>query len=113
MALYEDLNDRLRSHLGNRSGLTEKRMMGGMCFLLNGHMICGADRTKEGERRFIFRVGKDNHEAAHGLPGAVSMVQGGRVMSGLFFLSDDDASDEVLDTWLDLAVSHALTLKPK
>jgi len=113
MALVEDLNDRLRTHLGNRAGLTEKRMMGGMCFLLNGHMICGADRTKEGERRYIFRVGKDNHDRAGGFPGAVPMVQGGRVMSGLFFVSDDDASDEVLQTWLDLAVSHALTLTPK
>jgi len=113
MALDEDLNDRLRAHLGKRSGLAEKKMMGGMCFLLNGHMICGADRTKEGERRFIFRVGKDNHDRANALPGAMPMIQGGRVMSGLFFVGDDDASDEVLDTWLDLAVSHALTLTPK
>jgi hypothetical protein len=113
MAIDEDLNDRLRSHLGNRSGLAEKRMMGGMCFLLNGHMICGADRTKEGERRFIFRVGKNNHDTGSVLPGAAPMVQGGRVMSGLFFVGDDDASDEALEAWLDLAVSNALTLKPK
>lgn len=113
MALDEDLNDRLRSHLGNRSGLSEKRMMGGLCFLLNGHMICGADRTREGARRFIFRVGKDNHDKGSALPGAVPMVQGGRTMSGLFFVGDDEASDEVLTAWLDLAVGNALALPPK
>jgi len=113
MALDADLNDRLWAHLGNRSGLTEKRMMGGLCFLLNGHMICGADRSRDGERRFLFRVGKDNHDKGSALPGAVPMVQGGRVMSGLFFVGDDDATDEALDAWLDLAVGNALALKPK
>ncbi|ASP36827.1 TfoX/Sxy family protein [Labrenzia sp. VG12] len=113
MAIDEDLNDRLRGLLGSRSGLAEKKMMGGLCFLLNGHMIGGADRTKDGERRFIFRVGKDNHDKASALPGAVPMVQGGRTMSGLFFVGEDEAPDDVLQSWLDLAVENALSLPPK
>lgn len=113
MAIDEDLNDRLRGLLGNWSGLSEKKMMGGLCFLLNGHMIGGADRTRDGERRFLFRLGKDNHGRAAALPGAVPMVQGGRAMGGLFFVSEDAASDDVLQSWLDIAVENALSLPPK
>jgi len=113
MALDEDLNDRLRSLLGNRTGLSEKKMMGGMCFLIHGNMIAGADRTREGERRFMFRVGKDNHGKGLELPGAEPMVQGGKTLSGLFFVGEDAASDEVLETWLELAIANARTLPPK
>ncbi|MHA7777019.1 TfoX/Sxy family protein [Roseibium sp. M-1] len=114
MALDEDLNDRLRGLLGNRAGVSEKKMMGGMCFLLNGNMIAGADRTKDGERRFMFRVGKENHALGLDLPGAEPMVQGGKTLSGLFFVGEDACSDdEVLQSWLDVAIANALTLPPK
>ena len=113
MALDEDLNERLRSALKNRSGLSEKKMMGGMCFLLNGHMIGGADRSKDGVGRFMFRIGKENHEMGLGLPGAQPMIQGGRTLSGLFFVAEDDCSEPVMVQWLKIAVAHALTLKPK
>ncbi|MBO6508417.1 MAG: TfoX/Sxy family protein [Roseibium sp.] len=113
MALDEDLNERLRQALRNRAGLTEKKMMGGMCFLLNGHMIGGADRTKDGEGRFMFRIGKENHEQGLEMPGAEPMVQGGRTLSGLFFVAEDACTDEVMEAWLATAVAHALTLKPK
>lgn len=113
MAIDEDLNDRLREALGNRVGISEKRMMGAMCFLLHGHMIAGADRTREGERRFIFRLGKSSHAAGLALPGAEPIVQGGRTLSGMFFVGEDDCTDEVLQNWLDLAIANALTLPPK
>jgi hypothetical protein len=113
MAIDEDLNDRLREVLGDRAGVSEKRMMGAMCFLLHGHMIAGADRTRDGERRFIFRIGKPNHATGLALPGAEPMVQNGRTLSGLFFVGEDDCTDELLRAWLDLAISNALTLPPK
>jgi len=76
-------------------------------------MIGGADRTKGGERRFIFRVGKDNHARGSELQGATAMIQGGRVMRGLFFVGEDEATDDTLKRWLDLAVANALALPPK
>ena len=82
MAYDEELAERFRDALGGRVGISEKRMMGGVCFLLNGNMIGGCDRTKSGERRFMFRVGKDNDEAAAELTGASPMIQGGRRMRG-------------------------------
>ena len=85
MAYDEALAERFRAALARRKNITEKRMMGGVCFLVNGNMIGGADRNKSGAGRFMFRVGKDNAEAAEALPGAEQMVQGGRKMSGFFF----------------------------
>lgn len=103
---------RMRDALGAIKGLAEKRMMGGVCFLLNGNMICGADRTKGGTRRFMFRVGKDN-VAATRLPGGEPMVLGDRPMRGFYFVSADTCSNKNLARWLDAALAHARILPPK
>ena len=50
MAYDEDLAARFRAVLGDQEHLSEKRMMGGLCFLKYGHMIGGADRSKDGQR---------------------------------------------------------------
>jgi hypothetical protein len=113
VAVDEQLNVRMRAAIGDRDGVTEKKMMGGVCFLLHGNMIGGADRTKDGEGRFMFRVGKDNDAAAAALPGGEPMVQGGRRMSGLYFIAEDACPPDVLAQWLDLAVSFAETLPKK
>ena len=76
MAYDEDLTDRFRDTLGRRIGISEKRMMGGACFFLSGNMIGGADRTKDGVGRFMFRVGKDNETEALSRDGATIMEQG-------------------------------------
>ena len=88
-------------------------MMGGLCFMLDGHMIGGADRTKEGEPRFMFRVGKDNDAKAAALPGANPMVQGGRRMKGFFFVNADACDDACLNAWLALATTFVRSLPPK
>ena len=41
MAFDEELAARMRKALGKRSGLTEKKMFGGLAFLLSGNMCCG------------------------------------------------------------------------
>lgn len=113
MAVDENLNEALRDALGQRDGLSEKKMMGGVCFMLNGNMIGGADRTKAGEGRFMFRVGKDNDTIASVLPGAQPMIQGGRRMSGLFFVTENDCSPEVMTQWIALAIKNAQNLPKK
>ncbi len=87
-------------------------MMGGICFLLNGNMIGGADRTKDGQGRLMFRVGKDNVDAAAKLKGGEGMVQGGRKMTGFYFV-DEKHDDDILSKWMKLAVDHAKGLAPK
>ncbi|WP_337847926.1 TfoX/Sxy family protein [Sphingomonas sp.] len=110
MAFDEALTHRIRAALGEGAGLSEKRMTGGVCFFLNGNMVCGADRSKEGKRRFMFRVGKGNAAA---LPQGVPMILGDRQMPGFYFVDGERCNDELLQRWLDVALSHARSLPPK
>ena len=113
MAYDEILTSRFRDALGDSKGVAEKKMMGGVCFLLNGNMIGGADRTKTGDGRFMFRVGKDNEAEALTRKGAAVMEQGGRRMGGLIFVDEKACDDEALAGWVALALSFVSTLPPK
>ena len=111
---YDELTaERFRAAIADLSGITEKRMMGGVCFLLNGHMIGGADKPKDGEPRFMFRLGKDNQEAGLALKGGQPMEMGGRKMRGFFFVDEGPCDDDLLQEWVDLSVSFAAKLPPK
>ena len=113
MAYDEELAQRFRDALGETENITEKRMMGGVCFLLNGNMVGGADKSKTGQRRFMFRVGKDNDAAACILPGAQPMVQGGREMRGFFLVDERDCAPKQMYWWIKLALDNAAALPPK
>ena len=112
MAFDEALAARMRAALGDGPEISEKRMMGGVCFFLDGHMVGGADRSKEGQRRLMFRVGKGNAAAA-ALPGGAPMVLGDRPMRGFYFVDGDRCDDDLLQRWLALALAHARSLPPK
>ncbi|WP_428027997.1 TfoX/Sxy family protein [Altererythrobacter sp.] len=113
MAVDEGLSEIYRSALNETPGLTERKMMGGVCFLVNGNMLGGAHREKDGAGYFMFRVGKENTAAAEKIGGGEVMKQGGRVMSGLYFVEADDCSDALFEKWKSLALSHVLSLPPK
>lgn len=55
--------NRFRGAIQALNGITEKCMMGGVCFLLNGNMIGGADWPKDDEPGFISRLRKENQQA--------------------------------------------------
>ena len=76
-------------------------------------MVGGAHREKTGEGRFMFRVGKDNHEEALARPGAMPMDFTGRVMRGFVFIDADDCADAMLQDWISFALSFAASLPPK
>ena len=113
MAYDEDLAKRFRRATQGLDGMSEKRMMGGVCFLLNGNMLGGADRNKEGLRRFMFRVGKDAHAAALKRPGAMPMEMGGRRMTGFVFVDAEQCDDDMLGDWIRLACSFVAALPAK
>ena len=113
MAYDEKLAARYRNGLTGRKGISEKRMMGGVCFFQHGNMIGGADRTKDGAGRFMFRVGKDNEEEALSRPGASIMEQGGRRMGGLVFVDEASCDAKALKGWLVLALGFVGKLPPK
>jgi hypothetical protein len=106
--LVQDMRDRLEG----LQGLTEKRMMGGHCFMLNGNMVGGAGCNEAGDTRYMLRVGKDNSAKAEALPGGEPLVKGGRRMGGMY-LVDPEQPDEVIGEWVSLAVGNALSLPAK
>lgn len=112
MSGKEDLLEQLRDRLEGLDGISEKRMMGGHCFLLNGHMVGGAGCNEAGDSRFMMRVGKDNSAKAETLPGGEPLVKGGRRMGGMY-LVDPAQPDDTITAWLALAVGNAQSLPPK
>ncbi|WP_340149227.1 TfoX/Sxy family protein [uncultured Sneathiella sp.] len=105
---HEHTADLLRSALGSRTGISEKKMFGGVCFLLNGNMLCGT-----GEDRFMFRVGKENEAEALEMPGAEPMVHGGRRMGGFVWVDAGEAIETGLERWTALALRFVGSLPPK
>jgi TfoX/Sxy family transcriptional regulator of competence genes len=102
------LADELRRALQGRSGVEERAMFGGLCWFLNGNMLCGVEVG-----RFMFRVGKALEEEALARPGAERVVFSGRRMGGILWVDADAALDSGLDEWIDLAAQHAGSLPPK
>ena len=113
MAQDEELTKRFRSALASKKHITEKRMMGGTCFFVNGNMIGGADRSKQGERRFMFRVVKDNEEEALARVGASSVEFTGRKMGGMVFVDEAQCDTAALKNWIKLSFSFVSTLPAK
>lgn len=113
MAHDEFLAARFRIRLEGLPGITEIRMMGGICFMLSGNMIGGVHRENTGASRFMFRVGKDSQAEALSRPGARAMQMGGHTMSGFVLVVEKACDGEVLAGWVLLALCFVTTLVPK
>jgi TfoX/Sxy family transcriptional regulator of competence genes len=59
MAYDEKLTDRIRQILGKSRTVTEKKMFGGLCFLVKGKMVCGVLKDE-----MVVKIGAENHEKA-------------------------------------------------
>ncbi len=112
MAVDEELNARFRTAMSRFTDLGERRMMGGTCFMLGEHMVGGARRDAE-NRTFMFRVGKENMEAALARPGARQVVFGERRLGGFVHVDAASCSDADLSEWLDMCTEFVTTLPPK
>lgn len=106
--MNEALAARLRKALAGRRGITEKKMFGGVCFLLKGNMLCGM-----GEDKFMFRVGRDQDAAALKRPGAKPMDFTGRAMRGLVWVDPAKCDARRLKGWISMAEKHVAALPPK
>jgi len=102
------LAQRMRSALARRKGVTEQKMFGGLCFLLNGNMLCGS--SKHG---FMFRVGKERHAEALSRPGASPMEMNGRRFGGFVRVDPRLCTDRQLPGWVALAHAYVASLPPK
>ena len=109
MAYDEGLAQRVREALSERDGLTEKKMFGGLCFLLNGNMCCGIVRDE-----LMLRVGPEAYEATLARPHAREMDFTGRAMRGMVYVGVEGlAEDADLAGWLEPAAAFAGELPAK
>ena len=109
MAYDERLADRIRSALDGQAGLGERKMFGGLAFMVHGNMACGV----EGDR-LMLRVGPDLYEEALGRPHAAPMDFTGRPMKGFVFVEPAGTdTDAALQDWLEMGVRFARSLPPK
>lgn len=113
MPLDKTLNARMREALAAHVGISEKPMMGGLCFFLNGNMLCGARRHQDGVGRFMFRVGKANEPIALQDRTACSVIHGTRKLGGFVRVDETDCDDAALLRWLNLCLEHAAALPKK
>jgi TfoX/Sxy family transcriptional regulator of competence genes len=114
MAFDEGLSERLHDQfeqlgLAPPNDLVAKRMFGGLCFMVRGHMCCGIVGDT-----LMARVGPDQYaeclEASH----AREMDFTGRAMKGMVYVSPEGIdADEDLATWVDSCLSFLTGLPPK
>ena len=109
MAYDENLNLRLREMLTHVSGLQEKKMFGGVGFLVNGNMACGVHKDS-----LIVRVGPENYQAALDHEYARVFDMTGRPMTGWVMVAAPGcATDKALSDWVQQGLEFALSLPPK
>jgi TfoX/Sxy family transcriptional regulator of competence genes len=109
MAYDEGLAQRTREILGERPGLVEKRMFGGIGFILHGNMACGVHGDA-----LIVRTGSQRYEEALGRSYTRQFDITGRAMKGWVMVgSGGTESDQDLQEWVQHGIDFARTLPPK
>lgn len=107
------LADTLRRRLGAspnvpREALGEKRMFGGVCFLLRNNMLCGA-----GKNGYMIRTDPARAAAAAALPGGEPVVMQGRMMKGFYWVDPEACDAKALGRWLALAEAYVGAMPAK
>jgi TfoX/Sxy family transcriptional regulator of competence genes len=108
MSYDEHLADRIRRHLADRTDVVEKRMFGGLCFMVGGTMCCGLTKTD-----LMVRVGPDQYEAALAQPHARPMDFTGRPLKGMVYVAPGGLRTEAaLARWIQRGLSFVSAVAP-
>ncbi len=108
MPYDEKLVERVRVVLAGKA-VTERKMFGGLTFMLQGNMCCGV----AGDRLMV-RVGPEKYDEALGQQHAQPMGFTGRQMTSFVFVASEGlASDKDLKGWVQRGVDFALSLPAK
>lgn len=106
MAYDEGLAERVRNVLDAERGLTEKKMFGGLAFLIDGKMCCGIVKDE-----LLVRVSSEHYAKAVKKPHARVMDFTGRVMKGFVMVAPEGVDRESdLEGWVVPAVVVARSL---
>jgi len=109
MAYDEKLAQRIREVLERRRGIREKKMFGGLAFLVNGHMACGVQGND-----LMVRVGPDDYESALRKTGARPMDFTGRPLKGMVYVGPRGHRRAAsLRAWVEQGLSYVRSLPPK
>lgn len=109
MPYNSDLAERVRKTLKRRRGITERKMFGGLAFMLNGNMCCGVI-----EKDLVLRLGDDGAAMALSKPHTRPMDFTGKPLKSMVFVSFAGyRSDDELKAWVSRAVDYVKTLPAK
>lgn len=109
MAYDERLADRVRDILMNEPGLSERKMFGGIAFMIRGNMSCGVLRDV-----LLLRLGNEGTASALRLPHTRPMDFTGKPMRSMLYVDPEGTdSDRQLRMWIETAITFARTLPPK
>jgi len=107
MPYDERLAERVRAALADRPNIEEKRMFGGLAFLLAGKMFCGIAKED-----LMVRVGPDKYEEALGRGYARPMDFTGRPMRGYVFVAPGGcATKREVSAWIEAGLAFVSTLE--
>ena len=110
MAYDEDLADRIRELIVSESGLSEKKMFGGLAFLLGGNMAVAA----RGQGGLLVRVDPAQSDKLVASTNAYPMKMRGRSMQGWLRVEKEDLrTKRQLAKWVDLGTTYARSLPAK
>jgi len=109
MAYDKVLAQQVRTLFEGRPGFAEKKMFGGVCFLLHGNMACGVLNED-----LIVRVGPDSYEALLKLPETKVFDMTGKPMKGWVMVSaKGHRAKKDMTAWVERGAAFAMTLPPK
>lgn len=109
MAYNEKLAGRIRKVLARHKAVTEKKMFGGIAFMLRGNMCCGVVKDD-----LAVRVGPERYEKVLAQPHVRPMDFTGRPLRGFVFVSHNGCkTDKALATWVRRAADFAASLPTK
>lgn len=109
MAYDAELADRVREVTALRSGVSERKMFGGVGFMIGGNLACGVY-----EDGLIVRLGRDEAKRALTEPHTREFDLTGRVMRAWVFVDAEAlVADEDLAGWVDAGVDFAASLPEK
>jgi hypothetical protein len=110
IAYDEDLANRIRELTAAEPDLVEKKMFGGLAFLIGGNMSVAAS----GQGGLMVRCDPEQHERLLAKPGARPFEMRGRSMSGWLRVDDDAVrTKRGLAPWVKVGVGFARSLPPK
>lgn len=106
MAYDPGLAQRVRESLNEQPGITERKMFGGLAFLLHGKMFVGINGST-----LMARVGPDRYDDALALPHVRPMDFTGRPMKGYVYIDAPGLTeDSALAAWVNWCAGHAASL---